>query len=213
MFRVSSPRLLDVIILSSCLAGSFLIVALSDWHGNWFIENGPWEMLQLGALLGACIVFSRASLSLDGWPGRLALALALFSLLFLVRELPRCGSPYFDAGPCMPGRTKTLGYLLPIPLWIWLVWRNPLLGPRALSRSEFSALPRFVWRCLPLLPVAVLLVVGQIGDRQNMPVVEELAELSAYLLLALAALAAGQEAGRRADGRDTRRRFHVWSGA
>lgn len=200
-------------ILSSSLLGALAIVVLSDWRGGWFSENGPWEMLQIGALLGAAIVFSRASLNLDGWAGRLALGLALFSLLFLVRELPRCGSPFYEAGPCMPGGTKTLGYVLPLLLWIGLVWRSPALGPRALRRSEFRALPRFVLGCLPLLLVLGLLIVGQVADGRDLPMLEEFSELAAYLLLALAALAAGQEADRRADGSAVRSPSHVWSRA
>ena len=211
MFRVSSPRLLDVLILASSLIGSLLLVTVSDWEGRWFIENGPWEMLQIGALLAACIIASRASGRLDGWAGRLALALALFSLLFLVRELPRCASPYYIAGPCMPGDTKTMGYFLPLPLWVWLVVRNPAIGPRALRWAEFRHLPRFVWRALPLLVVITLLGVGQFADGRNLPVVEELAEFLAYLFLAVAALSAAEEGDRRTEGETRPYPLHVWS--
>lgn len=211
MFRVSSPRRLDVAILSSSLLGALLIVALSNWNGDWFVENGPFEMLQVGALLGACLLFTRANERLNGWPGRLAVALALASLLFLVRELARCGSPYFVAGPCMPGNTKTYAYFLPLLLWAALVVRNPSNGPQAIRLKEFASLPRFVWQILPLVLVVVLLGIGQYADGRNMPALEEISELSAYLLLALAGLAATQEADRRALGQPTRNAVHVWA--
>lgn len=211
MFRVSFPRPLDVAILSVSLLGALAIVALSAWDGGWFVENGPFEMLQVGALLAACLLFARANEVLTGWPGRLAVALALASLLFLVRELPRCGSPYFLAGPCMPGHTKTFAYCLPLLFWIGLILRNRANGPMAIRLSEFASLPRFVWRTLPLMSVAVLVGVGQYADGRNMPALEEISELAAYLLMALAGLAAAQEADRRALDRPKKDAVNAWA--
>lgn len=197
VFRISPPRRLDAALLALSLVGSLALVALSRWNGSWFGENGPFEMAQIGALLAACLLASRAALVLDGWPGRLAVAIALLSLLVLVRELPRCTSPFYAAGPCLPGETKTFSYLLPLLLWLTLVLRNPAVGPQALRWHDVRRLPRFVRQSLPLALVVALLAIGQFADGRNMPVLEETAELAGYLLLAVAALSGAQAADRQ----------------
>lgn len=157
-----------------------------------FMENGPVEMLQVAALAAATALFSRASYRLGGWGGLAVLGLAGLSLLFLIRETPRCDSPFNRFGPCFPGDLKTVVYFLPIVLGIALAVVNPRLHPNNFGRAAFAALPRFLPRLLPLGILVPLIVGAQLADATNFPVAEELLEVTAYLILAVFGLRAAQ---------------------
>ena len=192
MFSIAAPRPLDWFLLLGPVLAAAMIVALSDWTGEIFVENGPAEMLQLAVLAAATALFARASYRLGGWAGLSALGLAGLSLLFLVREAPRCDSPFHDFGPCFPSEIKTAVYFLPILLGIVLAIINPRLHPSRFGCSAFAALPRFLLKLLPLAILVPLIVVAQLADARNVPIAEELLELTAYLVLAVVGLRAAQ---------------------
>lgn len=192
LFRFSRPRALDVALIAVSTLGGLVVLFGSDWPGGLFVENGPVEILQMSALVAAAALFIRAAFRLDEWAGVTTLALASMSVVFLVRETPRCTSPLYEFGPCISGDYKDAIYVAAGLLVGLCALANPALRPRHFSPASFRRLPAFVLRLWPLFIIAVMIGFGQLADAKGWPRSEETLELTAYLLLALLALRAAQ---------------------
>lgn len=199
MHLFSRPRSFDVALIVVALLGGLFVLLGSDWTGGMFVENGPIEILQMSALVIAGVLFIRAAFRLDEWAGVATLSLAAMSIVFLVRETPRCTSPFYEFGPCFSGDYKDVVYVVGGLLVALCAFANPALRLRRFGRQSFARLPRFVLRLWPILLVAILVGLGQLADAFYWPRSEESAELAAYVVLAICGLRAAQAGDRIAS--------------
>ncbi|WP_185982764.1 hypothetical protein [Aureimonas mangrovi] len=192
MYRFSSPRLLDLMLAMLAFGGSAAIIALSDWRGGLFVENGPVEMMQAALLFLAACLFVRAGYRLREWAGLAAVGLAWICVLFLTRETPRCASDFYAFGPCFADGYKTAVFVASALAVVLLVLANPTLRRMRPSVSSFARLRQFLPRLVPLILPVPLIVLGQVGEAVEWNILEETAELTAYVFLTLCALRAAQ---------------------
>lgn len=193
-FHIGIPRLLDWAIIAVASVGGFLALALSDWTGEIFVENGLVETAQLVLLFLAAVFFMRASLRFTEWVALTTLALACISAFAFLREIPRCTSPFYQFGPCISDDYKTALYLSVGVLLVVLIAANRSLRPSRFDRAAFQRLRGFIPKLMPLAILVPLAIGSQLGEVIDIGAIEETLELIGYAVLAVFALRAAQAA-------------------
>lgn len=140
-------------------------------------ENGPSEILQAAMVIAAGLLFFLAALRFGFEIFYASVAIAVACGLAAVREFPRCGSSFYDTGPCITDDGKLL---------ITLVLVGSAIALLAVRREAFSRHLRelnFFW-IVPCGISGVLLVVAEIvGETYYRVWIEETLELGSYLNL------------------------------
>ncbi|MFD2238533.1 hypothetical protein [Aureimonas populi] len=198
MQRLEPPRPLDWALLGVAAAVGTCVLLLSRWDGGMLGENGPVEIAQLAFLALASVFFLRGGLRLPEWGGLSALSLAALSMLFFVREVPRCTSPYYEFGPCIDNGYKDTIYLLVVVAVIGWSLLNRGVRPARFGRAQFGQLPAFIVKLAPLLILVPLIGISQLGDKWNLPGLEEALELVGYMVVTFFGLLAAQAGDRQA---------------
>lgn len=195
-FHIAVPRLLDWVIIAVASLGGVLALALSDWRGQIFVENGLVETVQLVLLFLAAVFFIRASLRFTEWGALTTLALACLSAFAFLREIPRCTSPFYQFGPCISDDYKNALYVGIGVLLIVLIAANRSLRPSRFDRAAFQRLRGFLPKLMPLAILVPLAIGSQLGEIIDIGAIEETLELIGYAVLAVFALRAAQTADR-----------------
>ncbi|MBB4001034.1 hypothetical protein GGR03_000081 [Aurantimonas endophytica] len=140
-------------------------------------ENGPSELLQAAMVIVAGMLFFLAALRFSFEIFYASLAIAVACWLAAVREFPRCGSEYYDYGPCLSNNTKGLIVLGAIGLAVALmaIRREPL--------SRHLRELNFFWIVPCALSGAMLVIAEIIGESYYRVWIEETIELASYLNL------------------------------
>ncbi|EAU42681.1 DNA polymerase III subunit chi [Fulvimarina pelagi HTCC2506] len=146
------------------------------------VENGWFESAQTFALGLTVLLSVEALLKARHEIFYFSATLVILLPLAMVRETPRCGSPFYDGGLCLTANGKALTVMIAIALVVALV---------AIRRVSFAR----SWRELTFfyaVPVAVtlsMLVGAEILGKLIYVWAEEIFELAAYLNLFGLALA------------------------
>lgn len=165
-------------LVSLAVAWGFsLIVEPTTGPTEFPAENGPSEILQAAMVILAGLLFFLAALRFGFEIFYASVALAVACGLAAAREFPRCGSAYYDVGPCVTGDAKTL---------ISLAIVGSALVLLAIRREAVSRHLRelnFFW-VVPCAISGVALVVAEIyGETLYQVWIEETLELASYLNL------------------------------
>lgn len=147
------------------------------------LENGGHELLQAALVAAAGLLFLVAAVRFDFEIFYFSLFATFFCGLAVLRETPRCGSPFYDGGPCLTSNGKLLiGLALAAMLIALLVWRRVPLARRV---DELN----FFW-ILPAGFSGVMLIAAEIMGSYYFEVwKEETLELASYLNLTVFAIA------------------------
>ena len=145
-----------------------------------FYETGPVENLQVVFLLITALLSLVAYLKIrEPLYSFLAVGMCAFSILFIVREIPSCGSPYSGLIPeiCILRiiqriiRYSVAAALVAYSVYVYMRHRNII--PRFFH-------PRFSW---PVLPFGLCLLGSSISDEYALLWLEETLELNAYAMM------------------------------
>lgn len=166
---------------ASWLLGNFLEPAIGP--ADFPIENGPHELFQAAVVGVAGLLFYQAALRFDFEIFYVGLVSAFGCALAVLRETPRCGSPYYDGGPCLTSDGKA---------FIAVTVAVAILGLAALRREPVARRAselNFFW-LTPVAACAGLLLAADIfGGIYYMVWEEETLELAGYVVLLMLALA------------------------
>jgi len=163
-------------------AASDLIVEALDVGENVFRENGPIEMVQAWTVGLAGLLFYLAALRLDFELFYGGLMLSLASGLAVMREIPGCGSHFYDGGACLTDGRKG---------WLTILLLLAVLGLAVIRREPLARHLRelnFFW-FVPCCYAFAFLVTAELMEKFQHTDFEETLELSGYLMLLAFSLA------------------------
>lgn len=174
-------RFLFVSIPLSLLSTGLLYVFFSqDNLTLFFFENGPVEHLQVSFLF-LTTLFSLVAYLKSNEPlfTAVAFSICLFSVIFVVREVPTCGSSFTGLNPdiCIARYIKrgiTLSAVVALAarsIYVYVRQRNLIL-------CLFH--PRFCW---PSFPFGICLLGSEISENYHLNMLEEALELNAYAMM------------------------------
>ncbi|MEN3791432.1 hypothetical protein [Fulvimarina sp. MAC3] len=147
------------------------------------VENGWYETIQIGILGLTGLVVLRLALTSRHEIFYFSACLAMLIPLAMVRETPRCGSPFYDGGACLTSDGKFLIVSLSISVVVAILSVRRV--PMAKSWNEltfFYAIPA-VLTALMLLGSEMVLKLPSAWIAGIFVWLEETLELAAYLNL------------------------------
>ena len=180
VFRRSLVEIFGFVVLAAvCLAIAFgmdWVAALFDLPDEIFQENGPIETFQALLIGSAGVLFFFAALRFDFEIFYGSLVLALLSGLAVVREIPGCGTTFYDGGACLSDTAKDLATTAIVAMAIAvLAWRRIPLAKHLRELNLFWIVPAAL--------AGGMLVAGEAMEHLHASGLEETLETAAYLLL------------------------------
>lgn len=177
--KIAFPRALP------WLAGAVVLLATGLLIGIWyepypdleaaiFNENGPVETVEMLALALAMTVFIFRAIRSDDPVSLICIVIAFLLANAILRETPRCDSPFYDRGMCVPTRLWKNGFVFVL----LAITSTGLWVRRRHLREVFSIRwPLMFW---PLLAALALLVIAEIAEDFSVMGTEETLEAFAY---------------------------------
>ncbi|MBC8130813.1 MAG: hypothetical protein H7Y08_10895 [Rhizobiaceae bacterium] len=153
-----------------------LIARQSGATQAFFAENGPVETLQALILAIVAAAFFLAFLRSSDSRALFCITGATAAAIAMTREVPRCGSTFFDGGVCMTGDGKTVAVSLALSAGATALWFAPIAWRRAIAIRNIA----WVW---PVAVVVVMLALADIAEAKVYMEIEEALELTAYAYL------------------------------
>lgn len=162
-------------ILAGVLGGT--LARQSSATRAFFAENGPIENLQASVLAVVAVLFVIAHLRSSDSRALFSIGAAAATVVAMTREIPRCGSAFFDGGLCMTAGWKTGVALSALALASFAAWLAPIAWRRAIAWRNLA----WVW---PAVVVAGILMLADLSETLVYMEIEEALELAAYAYLA-----------------------------
>ena len=161
-------------VASSAAAVAFGWYAESTARGSeWFVENGPVEVPETITLAIACVIFiARVGRSRGPVP---AWCIPIAYMLFhaVLRETPRCDSPFYSGGTCLSHEWKYGLVVLASAIAVFLL---------ILRRADIFEMLKPRWSLVfwPLVVPVILLFLAEFFEKSRSIAVEESLELAAF---------------------------------
>lgn len=161
-----------VLLLGGALAG-YLGEVYTDLDYYLFAENGPVEGSQTIVLGVAAAIFAARGWRSKGPVAFLCIAVVYVLLHAMVRETPRCDSPFYPGGICLTRTAKEA---------LWVIFTVGLAALLFLKRADFldALKPRWSFVFWPLGVAFIMLLAGELAEHYNQEGIEETLEMLAY---------------------------------
>lgn len=162
-----------LILLPAAALAGYLAEVYTDLDYYLLDENGPVEGFQTIVLGIAAAIFAARGWRSKGPVAFLSIAVVYVLVHAMVRETPRCDSPFYPGGICLTTTAKeALWVIFTVGLAVLLFTRRADL-PDALK-------PRWSFVFWPLGVAFLMLLFGELAEHYNQEGIEETLEMLAY---------------------------------
>ncbi len=162
-----------LILLPAAALAGYLAEVYTDLDYYLLDENGPVEGFQTIVLGIAAAIFAARGWRSKGPVAFLSIVVVYVLVHAMVRETPRCDSPFYPGGICLTTTAKeALWVIFTVGLAVLLFTRRADL-PDALK-------PRWSFVFWPLGVAFLMLLFGELAEHYNQEGIEETLEMLAY---------------------------------